>query len=171
MRGISAVESRKSVGGLAAVVVVSLALSGCVLPPVVTAVSFGADIFSLADTGKTVSDHGISLVMQRDCAIIRALNGELCKDYAPSEDTPEGALVALAALGDPVVNPAKADPMAVPPNLAYLDGALGLAVASGPAPARDLPAPAFASLRDEIEAGDTAAVRDGFGYLAAGIEG
>ncbi len=30
-------------------------------------------------TGKTTTDHGLSLVLQEDCEIIRALEGEICR--------------------------------------------------------------------------------------------
>ncbi len=165
------VRSRKYLGRLAAVATLSIFVSACALPPMVAAVSVGADIFSLSETGKTVGDHGISFVMRQDCAMLRVFYGKVCTDYAPDEDTPEGALVALAALSDPALNPAVADPMAVPHNLAYLDDALGLAVASAPVPDREHPAVAFASIRDHPRAGGNLAYRDGFIYLAAGING
>lgn len=127
-------------------------------------------MFSLGETGKTVSDHGISFVMQQDCAVMRVFDGKVCKDHAPDEGTPEGALVALTPMADPALNPVVSDPMAVPRHLAYLGGALGLAVASGPAPEGELPAASFAGMDGEQQAAGIA-YRDGFIYLAAGING
>ncbi len=164
-------RSRKFLGRLATVATLAIFVSGCALPPIVTAFTVGADIFSLAGTGKTITDNGISLVMRQDCALLRALEGSVCKDYAAGEDTPEGALIALTPLADPALNPSAADPMAVPHSLAYLDDALGLAVASGPASERDLPVVAFASLRDDLRISGDFANRDSFIYLAAGIDG
>ncbi len=46
--------------GVAATVIL---LSGCVLPPAITLASIAADFASYGETGKTVSDHGLSFVM------------------------------------------------------------------------------------------------------------
>ena len=172
-----------SVGRTLTMAALAVSVSGCALPPIVTAVSLGADVFSLSETGKSVSDHGISMVMQRDCAMLRVFTGSLCQDYAPDEDTPEGALVALAPLADPHMDSGSAAPMTLPRELAYLDGSLGRAVAAAPAPAHDVAATAFAEqdvpavLRLNVAAGQTPGVRSkapsigGLTYLAAGIEG
>ncbi len=53
-------------------------LSACALPPAITIASLVADVASYAATGKTVTDHGISLVLQKDCALLRGLEGEVC---------------------------------------------------------------------------------------------
>jgi hypothetical protein len=165
------VRPRKYFARLAAVAALSIFVSACALPPIVTAITVSADIFSLAGTGKTVTDNGISLVMRQDCALLRALDGSVCKDFAPSENTPEGALVAMNPLSDPTLDPSTTDPITVPHSLAYLDQALGLAVASGPAGGRDLPALAFADVGDEPLIAGGFADRDGLTYLSAGIGG
>ena len=67
---------------LAAAVIV---LSGCGLPPIVSYVSFGADIFSYLTTSKSVSDHGISLALQKDCALHRVLDGPICIEETEAE--------------------------------------------------------------------------------------
>ena len=59
--------------GVAAAVIL---LSGCVLPPVITLASIAADFASYGETGKTISDHGLSFVMQKDCAMLRVLDNE-----------------------------------------------------------------------------------------------
>lgn len=170
---------RKSLGNWAGLAVVALSVSGCAMPPVVTMASFAADVFSYGASGKSVTDHGISIVMQQDCALLRVFDGEVCSDYPPSEDTPEGALVALAPLRDPTVNPAARDPMILPRSLAYLDGSLGHAVASAPEPRSEVQAAAFAELSDErgefADMSATPAPGYAFGvgmtYLSAGING
>ena len=46
-----------------------LAIGGCgLVPPAVSIASFAADALSYAVSGKSVSDHGLSLVMQEDCS-------------------------------------------------------------------------------------------------------
>ena len=64
-------------------------LSGCALPPAITIVSLVADVASYASTGKTVADHGISLVLQKDCALLRGLNGSICLEPAPARTARE----------------------------------------------------------------------------------
>jgi hypothetical protein len=131
----------------------ALLLSGCALPPAVTVVSFAADLASLGETGKTITDHGISLMAQKDCALMRVFSKtSICKDI-PDENTPEGALVALAPLTDPTVAAAPEDPMTLPREFAYLDGSLGLAVARAD---DGLPAHAFADIGDVTAHGRTA---------------
>ncbi|MEQ8195910.1 MAG: hypothetical protein RIB59_15620, partial [Rhodospirillales bacterium] len=46
-------------------------LSGCGLPVGVTIASWAIDGISLLTTEKSVTDHGISAVAQRDCALWR----------------------------------------------------------------------------------------------------
>ncbi len=53
-------------------------LSGCGLPPVFTVASLAFDFASYGATGKTVTDHGISMVLRQDCALLRGLEGEFC---------------------------------------------------------------------------------------------
>lgn len=58
-----------------------LALGGCGLPIGVTIASFVADGISLATTEKTLTDHAISAVAQRDCAVWRGLKGDdICRE-------------------------------------------------------------------------------------------
>ncbi len=62
-----------------------IGLSGCALPPVVTFVSSAADIFSYLTTSKSVTDHGISLALQKDCALLRVLDGPICVEETKAE--------------------------------------------------------------------------------------
>ena len=70
---------------IAVILIGANSLSGCIvtLPPAIQAASFALDGISFATTGKTVSDHALSAVTEKDCAITRALNGaEICSDNA-----------------------------------------------------------------------------------------
>ncbi len=63
----------------------AISLSGCGLPPIVTYVSTAADIVSHLATKKSVTDHGISLVLQKDCALLRVLDGPICIEEVEEE--------------------------------------------------------------------------------------
>ncbi len=58
----------------------TLVLSGCALPPIVTAVSLAANGVSYATTGKGTADHAISAVAGEDCAVLRAAKDEAICD-------------------------------------------------------------------------------------------
>jgi len=82
----------------------AISLSGCGLPPIVTYVSTAADILSYLTTKKTVTDHGISMVLQKDCALLRVLDGPICIEETEEEivvHRPPKNLEALAALPFP----------------------------------------------------------------------
>jgi len=72
---------------------VTLPLAGCFLPPVISLASLALDIGSFAISGKTVTDHGISAVAQEDCALLRVFDGGVCRPFEDYEDD-----VSLAAL-------------------------------------------------------------------------
>jgi hypothetical protein len=63
-------------------------IGGCAVPVSVQIASWAIDGLSLLATQKSVTDHGISIVAQRDCAIWRGVvEGEMCRgplntDYA-----------------------------------------------------------------------------------------
>jgi len=114
----------------------ALPLSGCFLPPVVSIASLALDVGSYAVSGKTMTDHGISLVADEDCALIRVFEGELCEDYQQYEYESVATLEPLPAGEDneqlaalPLLS--QQDPLAVRP-LGYLD-ALPLAGDDGTA--------------------------------------
>ncbi len=71
---------------LAALTVV---LSGCAVPPAITIASLVVDVASYASTGKTVTDHGISMVLRKDCALLRGLEGEICLEPDPARTARE----------------------------------------------------------------------------------
>ncbi len=66
-----------------------LVLAGCVsIPPAITAASWIINGASYAVSGKSVSDHAISAVLEKDCATWRIIKGDpICVDY-PAEETP-----------------------------------------------------------------------------------
>jgi hypothetical protein len=83
--------NRRSAGIMLAVSSGVLFLSACVLPPSVQIASWVADGVSYIITQKSLTDHGISFITQRDCALWRGIKGEaICRD-------PGGGTVAVAA--------------------------------------------------------------------------
>ena len=62
-----------------------IVLSGCGLPPLVSYMSYAADIFSYLTTSKSVTDHGISFALQKDCALLRVLDGPICVEETEAE--------------------------------------------------------------------------------------
>ena len=63
------------------VVVMVVGLSGCVLPPAVAVATYAADGASYVASGKSLSDHGVSAVTQKDCATWHAFVGRaVCED-------------------------------------------------------------------------------------------
>ena len=68
---------------LLAGIALPLILTGCGLPPALTIASTVADGFSYIVSGKSVSDHALSVVASQDCAMLRLLDdGEICVDHA-----------------------------------------------------------------------------------------
>jgi hypothetical protein len=67
---------------------------GCALPPAATIASYALDGVSFFSTGKSVSDHAVSAVAEKDCALWRVVKGEkICRDYKDGE---RGLMVAFA---------------------------------------------------------------------------
>ena len=70
-----------------------------------TYASTAADIFSYLTTGKSVTDHGISMALEKDCALLRVLDGPICIEEEEEEEIvvhrPPRNLEALAALPFP----------------------------------------------------------------------
>jgi len=59
-----------------------LALGGCALPVPIQVASWALDGLSYLATDKSVTDHGLSMVTQRDCALLRGLtDGSVCRDW------------------------------------------------------------------------------------------
>lgn len=73
----------------------ALLLGGCALPLPIQVASWALDGISYILTKKSVADHGISLVAQKDCAILRGVldPGDFCRDL-------EDATTAVADAGD-----------------------------------------------------------------------
>ncbi len=77
-----------------ALILCSALLAACSLPMPVKIASWVVDGIAYLTTEKSVTDHGISLVVRKDCALWRGIKGEkICQD----ED--ETALAAAAAEG------------------------------------------------------------------------
>ncbi|HXV23579.1 MAG TPA: hypothetical protein VED46_04900 [Alphaproteobacteria bacterium] len=59
---------------------VFVGLGGCgAVPPAVSVASLAADAFSYAVSGKSVSDHGLSMAVKEDCAVLNFIQGQaLC---------------------------------------------------------------------------------------------
>lgn len=67
-----------------ATVIGGLLLSGCALPVPIQIASWALDGFSLIATKKSITDHGISIVAQKDCALWRGVTeGEVCREDDP----------------------------------------------------------------------------------------
>ncbi len=56
----------------------AVSLSGCGIPPIISVASLALDFASYGSTGKTVTDHGLSAVLQKDCVLLRGLEGQVC---------------------------------------------------------------------------------------------
>lgn len=76
-------------------------LSGCAMPAAFTVASFALDSGSYAMSGKTLSDHGLSLAAEEDCAMVRVLDEgeEVCQEQ-PGYEVAEGILTPLPEDGD-----------------------------------------------------------------------
>lgn len=66
---------------------VFIPLSGCALPPALVIASYAADGVLLATSGKTSTDHMLSMAEKRDCAMWRVVKNEaICQDFADGKD-------------------------------------------------------------------------------------
>ncbi len=63
-----------------------LFLGGCALPVPIQIASWALDGISYLATEKSVADHGLSMVAQQDCAVLRGLlsEGDFCRDFKDS---------------------------------------------------------------------------------------
>lgn len=74
----------------------ALMLGGCALPVPLQIASWAIDGLLFITTEKTMADHGVSLVVQRDCAMLRVVTeGALCREADPT------TAVAVAELSPP----------------------------------------------------------------------
>jgi hypothetical protein len=100
-------------------------LAGCALPPAVSIISLGADFVSYTTTGKSITDLGISLVLEKDCALLRALEGNICVD--PPVDDSETDLASLEHLSDTQIAAAYDDLMPLSADSAESENVTGRA--------------------------------------------
>ena len=153
------------------VVLLPLFVAACGLPPAVTIASFAIDAISLAVTEKTVADHALSQIAQKDCALWRGFTGdELCIDEdstfavaaADGQPTAGGADSADLVSFTTASGPTEDELM----NLAMLDAESDLLEPAEPqsadfttasAPAEETAPPSgFAPAATAVAAGDTA---------------
>lgn len=92
----------KRVLRVGAVVVMATTLSGCVtIHPALQIASWALDGISYLATGKSVTDHGISVVAQKDCALWRGVTeGQVCREA----DAVSGVQIASAEPVEPVID-------------------------------------------------------------------
>jgi len=55
---------------------VATTLTGCAVPPAIQIAGLLADGVSFASTGRSMTDHAVSMVTEEDCKLFRALDGE-----------------------------------------------------------------------------------------------
>ena len=57
-------------------------MSGCAMPVAFTVASFALDAGSYMMSGKTLTDHGLSIAMEEDCSMMRVLDvdDEICQE-------------------------------------------------------------------------------------------
>jgi hypothetical protein len=88
-----------------------LVLGGCLLPASVQIASLIADGVSLVTTDKTLSDHGLSAITNRDCAVWRAVNGEeVCREVEPGG----GSFMVADAGSDTAIESEDLSPIVAP---------------------------------------------------------
>jgi hypothetical protein len=64
-----------------------LVTTACGVPLAITAVSYGADGASLVTTGKSTTDHLLSMTSEKDCALFRVVEGKsVCKEREDGRD-------------------------------------------------------------------------------------
>lgn len=101
----------------------TLLLGGCALPVPVQIASWAVDGLLYITTEKTMADHGVSLVAQKDCAMLRVVTeGALCRD--------DDAQTLVASADVPAQAPMQDDDMVL--QLAAFETAAGGEVAVEP---------------------------------------
>lgn len=67
--------------------IIVLPLAGCGLPPALMIASYAADGVLLFASGKTSTDHLLSMVEKRDCAVWRVVKSEnICQEFTDGRD-------------------------------------------------------------------------------------
>ena len=100
------------------IIVCTMLLSGCALPVPIQIASWALDGISMLATQKSLTDHGISAVTQKDCALWRGLKGD---DVCSEVDDVETIAIASAEQPRSVDN--KLEPVA---SLASFETAVGV---------------------------------------------
>ena len=84
----------------ALVVFLPLFIAGCGLPPAIEVVYYGLQGISLATSGRSVGDHAISAMLEKDCAVYRLVKGEtVCREPKEGE-VPVSVTIARALKED-----------------------------------------------------------------------
>lgn len=89
---------------LMAALALMISLNACAIPPMVSVAKLAADGVLLAATGKSSTDHGLSLATGEDCATLRVFDREdVCRDVvvAPVEPLPLEVVRDRAGLSAP----------------------------------------------------------------------
>lgn len=110
-----------------------LVVGGCVLPPAVTIANYALNGISYAATGKSLTDHAISIALNMDCALFRVVKAlEICVD--PVDDDEHLVMIAVLPTdenwGAGVSLAVSDDPMVLPTDLAALTADLGLSTSA-----------------------------------------
>ena len=67
--------------------VLAVGLGGCSIPTPVSIATYAVDGASYAMTGKSMSDHALSAVLEQDCAMLRVVQGRLvCREVGDTSD-------------------------------------------------------------------------------------
>lgn len=82
-------------------IAIPMFLSGCALPAAFTVASLALDTGSYMMSGKTLTDHGLSLAMEEDCSMVRLLDEveAVCREE-PDYEVADGDLTPLPAGSD-----------------------------------------------------------------------
>lgn len=77
----------------------ALLVSGCALPPVIALASYATTGFSYIASGKGPSDHALSAMVEKDCALHRVvMNKDVCREQG--DPMGDGAVIAAAGGSD-----------------------------------------------------------------------
>lgn len=99
-----------------------LVLSACGLPPAVTIAGLAIDGVSFLTSGKSMGDHALSALTQRDCAVLRVLAEQDVKALCQPKE--EAAAVAESEQAEPTAVAAVRGPSAPAPEPAATPGPL-----------------------------------------------
>lgn len=106
-------------------------LGGCSVSPAVDAVSWTFDGVSYFLTGKSMTDHAVSIAAGKDCAMVRVVKGQ--KVCVPRDEDVAGDRLVFqfdnsSWTVDPATSVADGDPLSVNPAVAEIVNPLGKSV-------------------------------------------